>query len=82
MTNEEFDSALKDLGLSNVEAAQEMADLGDSKTAPSYVSAMRRGHKDVTQAAAIYVRLKQQLRGREISKSDVLEWIHRNSRDL
>ena len=53
MTNDEFDHALTELGLSNADAAAEMAELGDAKTASSYISAMRRGHKPVTAAAAI-----------------------------
>lgn len=58
MTHEEFDKALDALGLGSGDAAKEMATLGDAKTSTSYVSAMRSGRKPVTQAAAIYVRLK------------------------
>lgn len=59
MTHEEFDHALETMGISTGDAAKEMAALGDAKTSASYVSAMRTGRKPVTQAAAIYVRLKQ-----------------------
>jgi len=59
MTNEQFDETLKALDIGTGEAAKEMASLGDSKTSASYVSAMRSGKKAVTQAAAIYVRLKK-----------------------
>lgn len=58
MTNDEFDKALDALEISSGDAAKEMATLGDAKTSTSYVSAMRAGRKPVTQAAAIYVRLK------------------------
>lgn len=80
MTNEEFDRALDQLGIGTGDAAKEMAALGDSKTSASYVSAMRTGKKPVTQAAAIYVRLK--LRGHNggrISKAEVLAWIEANA---
>lgn len=83
MTNDEFDKALDALGISSGDAAKEMATLGDAKTSTSYVSAMRAGRKPVTQAAAIYVRLK--MRGHnggelDLSQEQVLDWIKRHTR--
>ena len=83
MTHDEFDKALDALGIGSGDAAKEMATLGDAKTSTSYVSAMRAGRKPVTQAAAIYVRLK--MRGHNgqpapITQQDVIAWIQENSK--
>lgn len=61
MTNEEFDETLKRLGLKSADAAGEMARLGGGKTTASYISAMRGGRKKVSQAAAIYARMKSEM---------------------
>jgi hypothetical protein len=83
MTSEEFDQALESLGLGTGEVAKEMAALGDSKTSASYVSAMRTGKKPVTQAAAIYVRLKMRGHNGEpapVTQDQVLDWIKRHTK--
>jgi hypothetical protein len=80
MTSEEFDQALDQIGIGTGDAAKEMAALGDSKTSASYVSAMRTGKKPVTQAAAIYVRLKQRGEPASLSQEQVLDWIRRNTK--
>lgn len=84
MTNEEFDNALNMLDIRTGEAAREIAELGGGKASASYISSMRKGPKPVSQAAAIYARLKiaHHNATRVITKQDVLGWIEANSRDL
>lgn len=58
MTNEEFDSILTRLGLTNKQVAEDMVSMGGGKTSQSYVAAMRKS-RPVSQAAAIYAKMKE-----------------------
>lgn len=77
MTNDEFDAALTDLGLTSVEAAAEMRQLSGSKTSSSYINAMRSGTKPVTQAAAIYARLRLRAHNAPDSRRDTAAALRR-----
>lgn len=79
MEHAEFDAILTALGLGAAEVAREMRALGGGRTSASYVSAMRNGRKPVTQAAAIYARLKQRgANGPDITRADVLDYLARH----
>ena len=82
MESEEFDTILTQLGIGSKQAADEMRDLGGGKTSTSYVSAMRGGRKNVSQAAAIYTRMRQRSHNqgdRNLTQEEVINWIKRNT---
>lgn len=81
MTSEEFDTILTEIGVGSKQAADEMRDLSGGKTSTSYVSAMRGGRKNVSQAAAIYANMKRRSHNQgqpDLSKEQVMNWLEKN----